>query len=1166
MQMKENGKAGRRYRGLKIFLGAFLGIWALLLATMQIVLSTSLLTRMANRYAAELIDGDVSFGSISASVFRSFPNLNVSIEDFTLTYPHDRFASYDSTGIAHHLRDAGRGGTMDTLASFRKLSVALNYVAAARGVFSIPDGSVDGVRVFAHQYDSTTVNWDIFKISTSEDETEPSGMPHVIFRNLAITGNPYVAYTSPKDTVFASITMDRTEFDGKIDVTDLWKSKICFHIKDLNVEGRLPSDTLSFQLNSFGIDEEKDIYAVEAEARARIASDTFGRLDIPVSASFGVRFPNHDFNDISVRDLRAAIATLDITGEGDVRFGEDSTYVRAELSVNECPVEQTVREYLSGFVPEAAKLKTDARVTLTALCDGWWIPERQALPELIAEIMVPRSDVSFDGFSYRGRIAADVNASTDSYGKLGIVVNEFLADVAGVSLDATGAAEDLLCDDPLIEIDAKAKASLDVVNSFLPDGMEAEGTLDGRLSGMILLSDMSVYNFSRADLEGYVRSKGIRVSDRPDSIFAYIKDAEIKLGKAGDGAHINANLLGLKASVDSVYATIGSSMFVNAKGLSMTAQNARETISSEYGKEIHPIVGRIGANLISMNGSDSLTVGISSTSNDFKYSNRNDGGKTLPILALSSTNDRFDFSQGLNKGNISDARFSVSAVQQGARREARRKHVVDSLRKAHPGVHRDTLVGRMVRRHEVPYYISEDDFRKKDIDFRLSESLAKYVNDWRINGRLSIAEGEVSTPYFPLRNTLSDASGSFSNNEVDFSSLTIRSGESDLSVSGKISGLRRALTRNGVLDMDFGVTSERINTNELLAAYTAGSRYFGQPLDSVPAVQDSSYSLIVIPANINASLKLEGHEIDYSHLVIDWFESDIRMKERTLQVTNTVATSNMGDIYVEGFYSTKTKKDISAAFDLNMVDITADKVVTLFPAVDSLFPLLKSFKGMLDCEMAATTQIDTNMNFIPSSINGVIKIGGRDLSIEEDGGLRKLAKLLMFKDKRVGRIDEMSVQGLISDNTLEVFPFVLNVDRYTLAMNGIQNFDQSFRYHVSVLKSPVPFRFGINLFGDFDDWKYKLGKAKYKDVNVPVFTTEIKDVQRNLVGSIHSIFERGVEHAIRENATMITAVDEAKAASGYDGEADDGELDREEMASYEQMLNSEEEEEENVQL
>ena len=1169
-------KTTKKFRGLKIGLGVVLGLWLLVTVVLQIVLSTNFLTKMANKYAAEYVDGNVSFGAISASMFRSFPNLEVSVDDFTLTYPHDRFAAYDTTGIANYLRNAGRGSSVDTLASFRNLSVSLNYVSVLRGKFRIPSATLDGARIFAHQYDSTTANWDMFIIPESDD-TSSVALPPVILKKVGLTGNPYVAFTSPKDTLFASMTMVQTIFDGRMDISDPWKSKIGFSIDSLDVEGRLPADTLSFMLNRFSIDEKKEVYDIMGNADARLATKTFGRIVIPIDMGMKMSFPERDLNSISVRDLHADIATLDITGMGDVSRETDSTYVRAELSINECPVEETVSLFASKVFPEALKLKTDAKVTLTALCDGWYVPAKKALPELIAELIIPKTSLSYQGYPYKGSIVADVDAMTDRYGKLAVVVEDFTADLAGVKLSANGTAEDVFCGDPLVELDATANIDLGTIDDFLPEGFSAEGKIDAGLSGYILLSDMSLYNFSRADLEGYLRSEGFSVTDKPDSIYAFFDKTDIKLGKAGKDAVLGADLLGFKGTVDSLYATLGESMFFRGRGFTMTAQNSANALSKEYGKEIHPIVGSIGADHITMTGDDSLYVGISGTSNSFKYSNRKDEGKTLPLLSLNSRNSGISLRQGVNRAGANDASFSISAVMQGARKQGQRKHFLDSLQKVYPGVPKDSLISKMVRQRRAPAYM-EDDFRSSDMDFQLSESLAKYLREWSMNGKLDIAEGSVITPYFPLKNTIENARGSFGDNKINLSNITVRSGESDLSMNGTVSGIRRALTAKGILTIDMNVTSDRINTDEMMAAYTAGSQYIksseaialnktisdeqymAEVVSADLPVDNTDYSLIVIPANIDMTLQLEGHEIDYSQLIIDWFASDIKMKGRTLQITNTVATSNMGDIYLEGFYSTRTKKDITAGFDLNMVDITADKVITLFPAVDSIIPLLKSFKGDLDCEMAATTQMDTNMNFIPSTINGILKIKGSDLSVEDNGGLRKLTSLLMFKDKRIGHIDDMSVQGLITDNTLEVFPFVMGVDRYTLAMNGTQNFDQSFRYHVSVLKSPLPFRFGINLSGDFDNWKYKIGKAKYKNINVPVFTTEIHDMQMNLVSSIHDIFSRGAELVHRNTAHDAANMGSTVAAVDT-GEEDDEDLDEDEMAEYEQMLSEEENEE-----
>jgi hypothetical protein len=172
----------------------------------------------------------------------------------------------------------------------------------------------------------------------------------------------------------------------------------------------------------------------------------------------------------------------------------------------------------------------------------------------------------------------------------------------------------------------------------------------------------------------------------------------------------------------------------------------------------------------------------------------------------------------------------------------------------------------------------------------------------------------------------------------------------------------------------------------------------------------------------------------------------------------------------------------------------------------------------LNCEIAATSQLDTNMNLMMPTINGIMRITGDDIALKNDAMFQSLAKKLLFKNKKEGKIDHMSVEGIIADNVVEVFPFVLQMDRYTLAMSGVQNLDMSFRYHVSLIRSPFLIKLGLDLYGtDFDHIKFHLGRAKYKDPNVPVFSKVIDDTKINLVSSIENIFKKGVDAAIREN-------------------------------------------------
>ena len=158
----------------------------------------------------------------------------------------------------------------------------------------------------------------------------------------------------------------------------------------------------------------------------------------------------------------------------------------------------------------------------------------------------------------------------------------------------------------------------------------------------------------------------------------------------------------------------------------------------------------------------------------------------------------------------------------------------------------------------------------------------------------------------------------------------------------------------------------------------------------------------------------------------------------------------------------------------------------------------------------------------------------------------------------------MQVNGIINDNLLEIFPFVLKVDRYTFALDGIQNFDESFKYHVSVLRSPIPFRFGINMNGNFEKWKWKIGKAKFKNTRVPVFTAQLDTMRINLTESIHNIFEKGVDVALDEVRKDKEKVDQLKEEINYSADTETEALDEKEKQELEAIQSREEADEDTV--
>ena len=407
--------------------------------------------------------------------------------------------------------------------------------------------------------------------------------------------------------------------------------------------------------------------------------------------------------------------------------------------------------------------------------------------------------------------------------------------------------------------------------------------------------------------------------------------------------------------------------------------------------------------------------------------------------------------------------------------------------------------------------------------------------------------GIVMTPHFPLKNNLKGFDLSFTNDQVKIDSFKVTSGKSEIEAKGVLTGLKRAMLGSGrsPVKLNLDITSEKMDANELLAAYSRGAMYVPTGTDAgdisdeelltelsltdSTAVIDSTPALIVVPANIMADIHLDASNLKYTDLIADTVTAKIVVKERCIQITDTKALTNMGRMNFDAFYSTRSKKDIKVGFDLGFKDITADKVINLMPAMDTIMPLLKSFSGLLNCEVAATAALDTNMNIVMPSINGIMRVSGKDLTIKNSDMFKSLARKLLFKNKKEGKIEEMTVEGVIKENTLEVFPFILSMDRYMLALSGIQNLDMSYRYHASLIKSPFLVKLGVDVYGDdFDNMKFKIGKAKYKDGNVPVFSAVVDQTRINLAKSIHNIFEKGVDAAVNENIRQNAIMDHKK--------------------------------------
>lgn len=102
---------------------------------------------------------------------------------------------------------------------------------------------------------------------------------------------------------------------------------------------------------------------------------------------------------------------------------------------------------------------------------------------------------------------------------------------------------------------------------------------------------------------------------------------------------------------------------------------------------------------------------------------------------------------------------------------------------------------------------------------------------------------------------------------------------------------------------------------------------------------------------------------------------------------------------------------------------------------------------------------------------------------------------------------------LVENGMLQIFPFMFDFDRYRIGVQGSSDMAMNLNYHVAVLKSPLPFKFGINITGNIDKMKIRLGKARFNEKQSTGQVAIVDTTRVNLLKEIENVFRRGVRNS-----------------------------------------------------
>ena len=396
---KEPRKKGffRRMMSLLLWM---IGIFVALVLILQLVFTSSMLTDVVNRYAAEYVDGDVNFGNVQVNMFRRFPNISIAMDNVSVTYPADKFDHLEAAGAQGELLYQGTGEIADTLVSFERLSASVNLTALMMGKININHIRLTKPRIFAHNYDSENVNWNMFRFATTEEEEDTTGhslLPKMTIGRISLAGKPHIVYTSSQDTLFAMVDVGSASFNGRLSTRQAARREIGLTLDSIMVAGRLASDTLAFRLQQMYVYEHEEHMDIGIAANATFMTRQYGRMNMPLTLEGTVDMPKDSIPVLQVTNMLATIAGVPVELDAHLGFGSDKTYIEAMAEIPQWEVGLVLDDYVSHFIPEVQRFKTDATVSLLAACFGHYDHRTGKLPSFSAAVSIPESYLKYDG-------------------------------------------------------------------------------------------------------------------------------------------------------------------------------------------------------------------------------------------------------------------------------------------------------------------------------------------------------------------------------------------------------------------------------------------------------------------------------------------------------------------------------------------------------------------------------------------------------------------------------------------------------------------------------------------------------------------------------------------------------------------------------------------------
>lgn len=1035
---------------------------------------TPLVTQEANAY---LNDARLECDEVELTYFETYPYFGVKLINGRIINETDSLPC-------------------DTLVSFKRTIVAINptYIFNSKRI-AVELFFIDTPRFYGYIAPDGKANWDIVQSTdtTAQDTTQQQPLPPIDLKKVRIKSGRLV-YDDRQQDLY-------TEVNG-------------FY---LNLKGSFAN-----QDSENGVRLETGSSSILFDSPAYTLSNHL-RMDFKSELSW-----TYMMREITLKDAELRVNDLPFKASGSIKRREAGQPSLVDLGFNLNILD--LNEILH-FIPEQyLKNRDKMAATGSILLEG-------KIQGEVGDSVVPSLDLccKIDNGSYHVegvqqgidslRMDVDLAFNGPCPDSSFVKVEELVVKGRNISLDVKGSAYNLF-DNPAIRSKIKGNVNLtQLAKDFLnPDTIILEGEMSADLTTAFTVNDLLDSNMSKVEADGALNIERFKATSPVFGLDAYIAGLSLKAGSAKKESRYmqTDELLASNLQIDTLNIQYKENINSRISHLELRVNTARNIDTTA----VIPVTTWMTIGQLRSKLPDSTWLVLKNTTLDggIKASANN---KRIPKAGFRLRMDTLKyFMVAARTGAVlSNSQFTLEAlpyrdaVKQRLEQSARNRRRA-AIRQASARGQRDTTA------------VAD------------TSATSRLLRRWEARGKIDFDKLRLFSRYFPIPMYMEGTNVEYNTNRITLKDARLHLGKSDLRLNGQLSQLRAAALRGGTLKGKLTVQSDLIDCNQLLLAMNRGARFAEADekapasfnTDSITALEyqnmeigaqdtlrtDTTTQLMIIPKFLDLSLRTDAKRIQFKDLELENVVGEVVVRDQVLNLSELRMNSNIGDGSLTMVYSTPDEAHASMGLELGLNKILVNKLIDLFPSMDTLVPMLRSFEGVVDCQITATCQTDSTMSVLLPTLNASCFMRGKDMVLLDGETFAEISKTLMFKNKKRNLIDSIAVDLAIKDSKIEVFPFLVEMDRYKVAVGGTHNMDMTFDYHLSVLKSPVPFKLGIDITGNLDDFKFKIVRCKYKDFLQPAKQAELDSTRRNVRELIRDEIRRQIREAAPELGNSLS--------------------------------------------